>query len=144
MLRYLMILLLVPLGLALTAGCNKRIVNTVEPAMTTAEPNVIQDERIVTDQSLSRRARVLQVIESETPQGLKRVQVEVWNSRKSRHRFKYKFEWVDFDGNLLRSPMSGWQQRSLAGKERGFLSSTAPSPTAADFRLQMIEDKDAL
>ncbi len=125
-------------GLVCLTGCST--VNTVERAQPTAQKQMVADKRIITDASLNRRVRVLGVNESTGVGGLLRIQVEVLNTTRSLQRFNYKFEWFDENGNLVSTPTSVSLPRHIEGKESLFLNATAPTETAKDFRLKLIED----
>jgi len=124
--------------LAALAGCTT--VNTVERAQPVAQKQMVDDKRVTTDAGLNRRVRIIGVNESTGAGGLLKVQVEVLNTTRSLQGFNYKFEWFDADGNLVSSPTSAFLPRQIEGKESQFLSATAPTMTAKDFRLKLIED----
>ena len=125
-------------GMVCFTGCTT--VNTVERAQPTAQKQMVDDKRVITDSGLNRRVQILAVNETPGAGGLLKVQVEVLNTTRSLQRFNYKFEWFDEGGNLVRTPSSAFLPRQIEGKESMFLSATAPTPTAKDFRLKLIED----
>lgn len=124
---------------ATLAGC--KTVNTTEPAQKSAQRAVIIDERVETDNSLAKKAAVLDVIEGRTAEGVLKIQVEVQNLKRKRKEINWKIEWVDEQGMLIQSQMTRWSRLSLAGNERGYISAIAPTPQATDFRLKLIEPK---
>lgn len=125
-------------GLFALVGC--ATVNTAERAQPVGRRQMVDDKRIITDAGLERRVRILGISESSGPGGLLKVQVEVHNSTRSLQRFNYKFEWFDGDGNLISTPTSAFLPREIEGKESLFLSATAPTPQAHDFRLKLLEE----
>ena len=88
---------LVIVAIAAMVGC-KSTVNTVEPAEPQAEPEVVQDKRVITDSSLERKAMVISVRETVVGNGLLKVQAEVLNQTKKRRRVNYRFDWIDDAG----------------------------------------------
>ena len=127
-------------GLVCLAGCTT--VNTVERAQPTAQRQMVDDKRVITDAGLNRRVQIVAVNESTGVGGLLTVQVEVLNTTRSLQRFNYKFEWFDESGILVRTPSSAFFLRQIEGKESLFLGATAPTTTAKDFRLKLIEERN--
>ncbi|MEO1237433.1 MAG: YcfL family protein [Planctomycetota bacterium] len=124
-------------ALALGVGC--QTVNQVERADPEALPVLIKDKRIDTDLSLQASAGIVTVIEGETEQGFAKVQAELYNWTSERKRIHYRFDWIGVDGFVIDSPLSSWQAIALAGKERDFITSVAPTKSAVDFRLKLLE-----
>jgi uncharacterized protein YcfL len=118
------------------AACST--VNRVEPQVSRAEPEVVNDRRIVTDEDLARAAAITQVVESTTDD-LLRVQVQLDNRTDELHRIQYRFDWFDAEGMRVESPMSVWRPKTLFGGEQVWVSGTAPAPGVVDFKLQLIE-----
>ena len=113
-------------------------VNRVEPQVSRAEPQIVNDRRIVTDDHLARAAAVTRVVES-TRDDLLRIQVQLDNRTDELHRIQYRFDWFDAEGMRVESPMSGWRPQTLFGGEQVWVSGTAPAPEVVDFKLQLIE-----
>ena len=122
----------------LLAACTT--VNTVERAEPVNPRQMIDDKRVTTDVGLGRRVKVLGVNDSTGPGGLLKVQVEVENTTRSLQHFNYKFEWFDENGNVLNTATSAYVPRQIEGKETVFLTATAPTPAAKDFRLKLLEN----
>ncbi|MEM8738370.1 MAG: YcfL family protein [Planctomycetota bacterium] len=120
-----------------TLGCET--VNTVEREDPLAAPVVVEDKRITTDVSLQMAASVIGVIEGETEAGFPKVQAELYNWTSERKRVHYRFDWIDVDGFVIDSPLASWQAIALAGKERDYIISVAPTKSAVDFRLKLLE-----
>ena len=125
------------LALVSLTGCTT--VNTVERAEPAAARQMVTDKRVITDSSLNRRVGVVGVNESLLPGDYLRVQVEVLNSTRSVQRFSYRVEWFDASGTLVSTAASNSVQREIQGKESLFLTAVAPSPSARDFRIKLIE-----
>lgn len=132
-------------GAALLAGITgcTTTVNTVERAEPVGQKQMVNDKRILTDSSLSRSARIVAVNEGMTPGGLKRVQVELFNNSRYQKRFNYRFEWFDMNGMQVSTPANAaLVPVVIEGKESKFITSVAPTPNCADFRLKIIEPYD--
>ena len=127
-------------GAIFCAGCTT--VNTVEGAQPAGLKQMMDDKRVITDAGLNRRVQIMAVNETLGAGGLLKVQVEVLNTTRSLQRFNYKFEWFDESGNLVRTPSSAFLPRQIEGKESLFLNATAPTSTAKDFRLKLIEERN--
>jgi len=125
-------------ALAALPGCTT--VNTVERAQPIAQRQMVDDKRIVTDSSLNRRVQIVGVNQSNGAGGLLKVQVEVLNTTRSLQHFNYKFEWFDESGTVIGTPTSAFLPRQLEGKESMFLTATAPTAIAKDFRLKLLQD----
>lgn len=119
------------------ASCSQPTVDSVKPAETGAKPNVIQDIRIFTDAKLGKSIQVVLVTESKVADRLK-VQVELRNPTGKRARIKYRFDWLDGQGTLIRNPNVTWRSVILQGGETQWISSVARSAQAADFHLKLL------
>lgn len=124
---------------AFLTGCSHRTINTVQRADPIAQPNLVNDQRIITDASLARALSVVQVNESVVGENLIKVQVVLENKRSISRAIRYRFEWVAEDGMMLSSPTGGWRTITLRGRETGAVSATATNPRAVDFILKLQE-----
>ena len=128
-------------GLAGLCGCGTPV-NTVERAQPVGQRDMVDDKRILTDASLDIRARVVGVNQAMTQGGLLRVQVELMNQSRKPKEFKYHFEWFDQNGMQVNTPATAALiPAQIEGKESIFISSVAPTPACADFRLKLIRPK---
>jgi uncharacterized protein YcfL len=125
------------LSAAVLAGCSSPTVNTDVRANPTAHPQVIQDMRIVTDQTLNAYCQVVGVYKTTVSTDLLKIQVDVYNSQSEPAQFNYKFEWIDQDGIIVDTPLSIWKTQTIQGGEVISLTAVAPNPRATDFRLKM-------
>lgn len=123
-------------SLSLLAGCASTV-NSVERAAPIGQRQMVNDKRIITDAGLNRAVRIIAV--NETPGEFVRVQVEVLNTTHSLKSFNYRFEWFDVNGMQVNTSASTYLPRQIEGKESLFLSAMAPTPTARDFRLKLID-----
>ena len=98
---------------------------------------VTSTTRIITDPILDLDASAAQVRMSKVPGDLLQAQVDIYNTWITEQDVKYRFEWIDGAGNVLPDPRSTWIPISVAAKQTLTLTGIAPSPRAADFRLQM-------
>ncbi|QDU33543.1 hypothetical protein KS4_15930 [Poriferisphaera corsica] len=122
------------------AGCTSSV-NTVASDAGTPGYNSVPTRKILTDDGLKKKARVIDIRESRNASDLLTISVEIQNTTHSRKNFNYRVDWLDANGMSISSLLSSWKQKTLAGKETGFLTAVAPTPKASDFRLQLIEAK---
>lgn len=128
-------------SLAVTAsfsGCATSV-NTVENANKEGRPNMITDQRVVSDAHLERKVSIVGVNTSMTAGGLLKVQVELQNHTHSSHRFLYRFEWFDANGMQVNNVLSATIPDQIEGAESKFIYCVAPSPDCKDFRVKFIE-----
>lgn len=119
-------------------GC-QTTVNTVQPAQPSAEVRELVTKKIITDPSLNRRVRVVNVIASTGPTGFLTVQVDVQNVSQAAQRYTYRVEWFDENGILITLPSAGAIPRIIEGGEVQSIVVTAPTQQAKDFRIKLQE-----
>jgi uncharacterized protein YcfL len=137
------LLLAACLGFAvlLAAGCNTQRVNSIEPAQTTGQREMVNDKRVLADQSLHNSVRLLGVNKAETPEGFLRIQVEVQNETRRAKAFTYRVEWFDLQGMMMESASTPAMPRTIESRETVTITAIAPSPAAKDFRIKLLEPK---
>src|SRR2546425_8062635 len=118
-------------------GCTT--VNTVEPAQPTAQRQMIDDKRVITDITLHNRVRILGVNKTPNTEGFLKIQVEVQNMTSRRQSFTYRVEWFDENFMIIQLPTASSIPRTLEGKESAFITATAPTERAKDFRIKFLE-----
>jgi len=64
------------------------------------------------------------------------IQTDVSNTSSSNQTLLYRFKWLDASGFQTGSE-EAWKQLVVYGKERKSIQSVAPTPQAADFRLEV-------
>lgn len=129
---------LLALGAALLlAGCQS--VNTVQRAQPQAQPNLVNDQRVITDQTLARAIGVVAINEAKVSGDLLKVQATLENRKSSARTVKYKFDWIGDDGMEISSPGNSWKTVTLQGGETRAVSSVATSPRVVDFRIKLQE-----
>jgi len=121
----------------LLPGCTT--VNTLEPAQPVAQRDMLADKRVITDSTLSRRARILGVNQATSPAGFLKIQVELQNTTSHMQAFTYRVEWFDENGMIIELPTRTAQPRTMEGKETISITATAPTPRAKDFRIKFLE-----
>lgn len=121
----------------LLAGCTT--VNTVENAQKEGQRNMVSDQRVITDTSLSRKVSIVGINTAMAPGGLLKVQVELENRTRSLQRFLYKFDWFDSAGMQVNNVISASVPEQIEGKESKMIYSIAPNPSCRDFRVKFIE-----
>jgi len=121
-------------------GC-QTTVNTTEGADPNGQRDLVAEKRLITDSSLSRKVNIRAVNQAVDVGGLVKVQVELANQTRGLQSFSYQFEWFDDKGMLVPGTASVFIPRQIEGKDSIFISATAPSERAKDFRLKLIETK---
>ncbi len=127
-------------GLALGAAGCATSVNTVTRAEPTATPDYVADQRVLTDATLARKIGIVSVNQSRVSGDLLKIQVTLENRSSRPQAVTYKFDWIGADGMEQTSPVGGWKQIQLEGRETRAVSAIATRPTAADFRLKLREN----
>ncbi|MGA1204923.1 MAG: YcfL family protein [Opitutales bacterium] len=122
------------------SGCTSTV-NTVSRANQVGVPNVVRDERILTDFELGKAITIVQVAEATVSGNLAKVQVRLQSNRSRPQTINYAFEWFDLDGMQVAASSSGWKALRFQGKEEKTISSIAPNPKAVDFTLKLHESK---
>ena len=121
------------------AGCRSTAVNTVEPASRAAQPNMISDQRVLTDQTLNNIVRIIGLNTATGQEGFLKVQVQVENLTRKARSFTYQVEWFDEDGMIISTPMQVARPRMIEAREVMAITATAPTPRAKDFRIKFLE-----
>jgi uncharacterized protein YcfL len=121
----------------LFGGCQN--VNTYERAESQATPTYVADKRVVTDNTLAGKLRVVSVNQATVSGNLLKIQATVENLSSSARTFNYKFEWVDQDGMAVNSANETWKSLPLQGRETTTISTVAVTPKAVDFKLKFRE-----
>lgn len=122
----------------LVTGCATSV-NTATRAEPQASPSYVNDQRVVTDQSLARKLTIVSINEGKASGNLLRIQATLRNNSSKAQTFIYKFDWISDEGMELSGPTVGWQTIRLEGKEERSVSAIATSPRAVDFRLKLRE-----
>ncbi|MFA6658968.1 MAG: YcfL family protein [Victivallaceae bacterium] len=140
-------------GVLLLAGTGcQSTVNTVENQEKTMTPNIIADQRFVTDASLRDRLQLTRLAASETPEGLLRVQLTAVNVRTgffaqlwsgitgdNPYQIQYKFSWFDQNEMAVESILSTWKNLTVIPGETVYIQSIAPSKECKDFMINLKE-----
>lgn len=121
----------------LLGGCQN--VNTYENAESRATPTYVADKRVITDNTLAGKLRVVSINQATVSGNLLKIQAVVENLSSSARTFNYKFEWFDQDGMAVGSPNEVWKALPLQGRESSTISTVAVSPKAVDFKLKFRE-----
>ena len=101
---------------------------------------MISDKRVITDSTLNKKVSIVGLNEATTSGGFLQVQIEVLNQKNSMQEFSYNFEWFDMNGMLVNTPTSVWIPRQIEGQEILTITAVAPTATAKDFRVKLIEN----
>ena len=131
--------ILLALGAWVLAGCGSTSVNTVERADPTARREMLADQRVISDSSLGKSVRVVGLNTATDPQGFLKVQAELSNTTDERQLFTYRVEWFDPNGMVINLPTAASIPMSLEARETKFITATAPTPQAKDFRFRFLE-----
>lgn len=121
----------------LTGGCTT--VNTLEPAQSSAQRQMLPDKRVLTDSTLNRHVNILGVNSATGPAGFLKIQVELQNRTSRPHAFTHRIEWFDENGMIINLPTAAAIPRTIEGKETISITATAPTEKAKDFRIKLLE-----
>ena len=121
----------------LANGCVS--MNTVEPAQATAQRQMVDDKRVITDTALWNRVRVIGVNTATGPGGFLKIQVEILNNSLFVQAFSYRIEWFDENGMIINTPTAVAIPRMIEGGETLAITATAPTDRAKDFRIKFLE-----
>jgi uncharacterized protein YcfL len=122
----------------LVSGC-ATTVNTVENADKAGVREMVNDKRVVSDRTLENRIAVVGINQMQTPAGFQRIQLEIYNLKRTIQSFFYTVEWFDADGMRVETATGGWTEQQILARESLFLTFTAPSPRAKDFVVKLVE-----
>ncbi len=122
----------------LMSGC-ATTVNTVENADKAGVREMVRDKRVVSDRTLENRIAVVGINQTQTTSGFQRIQIEVYNLKRTVQSFFFTVEWFDADGMRVETATGGWSEQQILARESLFLTFTAPSPRAKDFVVKLVE-----
>ncbi len=71
--------------------------------------------------------------------GLLQVQVVVHNRTSSGKTYRARYEWLDEDGRKIDSATEAWKRYTHPGTTREYITGTAPTPLASDWRLTILD-----
>ena len=125
-------------AVGLLVGCATNV-NTVSRSESLANPEMVNDKRVITDSSLGKLLRIVSVNEATVSGNLKKVQVTLENAKNNARTVNYKFEWVNQDGMATGGTGEVWKPLHFAGRETKTISAVATSPQAVDFTLKLVE-----
>ena len=74
--------------------------------------------------------------------GLLTVQVIVLNDTASPKTYRVLYEWLDEDGRKIDAATEGWRRITQPGATREYITGTAPSQRASDWRLTFLDWKN--
>lgn len=120
------------------ASCNTA--NTAQSGTAKFGSNVAF-ERIVTNGWLNYKANIVGVREGTVSDNVKKVAVDVYSDQANMQRFSYKFEWFDAGGLPIANPTGALTSVTIQPKETITLTSVAPAPNAAQWRLTFLDQK---
>ncbi len=131
---------LVTLLVALYTGCaHKPTVNTISNAEESAQVQRVVDRRVDTDKTLAKILQLVEIRESRTNDGFKRVQVFLKNYEKMPYTFSYRFNWYDEYGvEVETADDEMWKKFRAVPGDDVTLTSVAPARNCADFKVRII------
>jgi uncharacterized protein YcfL len=119
---------------AILSGCGT--VNTTQTRAQQGEDAIPVREDV--NDALSRLAiHATEVRLFENAGGTLEAQVDIANDGFRTRRFAYRFDWLDARGNIIPASNAVWRSSSIAAGGSAVISSTALTPQATDFRLQV-------
>jgi uncharacterized protein YcfL len=84
---------------------------------------------------IGQNIKVENVKEARTPEGFLEVQVNGRNESAFKKVFEYRTEWLDANGMIIDSVMSKWMTVSVPANSDFSFKVIAPSPKAANYRI---------
>ena len=131
--------ILLGLAGAMVTGCGSTSVNTVQPAEPAGHRNMMADDRVIADTSLAKAVRIVGLNTATNESGFLKVQAELYNTTRKRKLFTYRVEWFGLNGMVINLPTATSVPMSLEARESKFITATAPTPEAKDFRFRFLE-----
>ena len=122
----------------LASGC-RTTVNTVENADKVGVRAMVSDKRVVSDRTLENRIALVGINQAQTPAGFLRIQLELYNLKRTVQSFFYTVEWFDAEGMRVETATGGWTEQQILARESLFLTFVAPNPQAKDFVVKLVE-----
>ena len=122
----------------LVSGC-RTTVNTVENADKAGVRAMVSDKRVISDRTLENRIALVGINQKQTEAGFLRIQLELYNLKRTVQSFFYTVEWFDAEGMRVETATGGWTEQQILARESLFLTFTAPNPRAKDFVVKMVE-----
>ena len=126
-------------GTALLLGGCGATMNTIEPAGTVAQRQMLSDRRLITDTGLHNHVQPIGINTVTGPGGFLKIQIELQNTTGSAQKFTYRIEWFDENGMIINTPTAAAIPRSIEGGETLAITATAPTDRAKDFRIKFLE-----
>jgi uncharacterized protein YcfL len=120
-------------------GC-RTAVNTVENDDKTGVANIIKDKRVITDSTMEGRVTVTAINERKAPNGFRQIQLQLTNRKNTIQTIFYTVEWFDATGMKVTTASGGWTQQQFMPRESLYVILTAPSITANDFIIKLMEN----
>lgn len=123
-----------------SVGCqHEPMVNTISNAETTANIQRVIDQRVIMDKTFSDILYLVEVRESKTNDGFKRIQVFLKNCCNTNYRFSYRFNWYDENGvEVETADDEMWKQINAVPGDDVTLTSVAPARNCGDFKLRIV------
>lgn len=128
-------------GTSLLLGGCANTMNTIEPANSVAQRQMLADKRLITDKDMQKHVHPIGLNTATGSGGFLKIQVEVQNTTSRRYSFNYRVDWFDENGMLINSPMAVATPRTIEGGETLAITATAPTDRAKDFRIKFLEAK---
>jgi uncharacterized protein YcfL len=121
-------------GAVLLAGCGTVNTTTTRPG---PGDDAVAVRRDINDALSHLAIHATEVRLFENAAGTLEAQVDVANDGFRTRRFAYRFDWLDERGNVIPARNAIWKNASIPAGGSAVISSTALTPEAADFRLQV-------
>lgn len=126
--------------LTIMTGCqHDPMVNTISNAVQTANVQRVVDQRVITDAVLAKTLYLVEVRESKTNDGFKRIQIFLKNLSSAPFAFSYRFNWYDGNGVEVEAQDDEmWKQFRAVPGDDVTLTSVAPKKNCGDFKLRIV------
>jgi uncharacterized protein YcfL len=120
----------------LCVSCGSPSMGTVK-GIPKEEAAIVGQSIIANSRSVASKLAVGGVRSWRDPAGRLNVQVQLANKGHGDVKFQYYFEWMDESGFMLPKDTTGWTPQVVYGYARREIVGVAPSPAAANFRMQI-------
>ena len=126
--------------LAIT-GCATNKVGQVERRDGYGDVNYVADRRIGFGKSFKNVFDIEYLNSRKGASNLLEVQIRIKNKTDENQILKYRYEWTDQSGMIVRTPASRWEIAHFKPGESNFLKRTAPTEQTADFYIKLQHHK---
>lgn len=121
----------------LLGACTSNNTNVIEESRLRGTPQVVDDQRLISNSDLAQDISLTGIIEGETAGGFRKVEAQLFNQTNKFRNVRYQFVWFDEDNFQVDGPLSAWTTVGIAPTAYARITSVAPHPRAVDFQLNV-------